>query len=68
MSKIMPKLIIGEHNLVKCDYCGEPTDIEKTMTASNGKTSCYPCLEILEGPTEQCSFECVATGQCDGSC
>ena len=70
MSKIRARKekIIGEHDLVRCDYCGDPVHFEKSMTASNGKTSCYSCLETLEGPTESCSFECVATGQCDGNC
>jgi len=62
------KLKVGDVTLIHCDYCGDPVELYKSMTASNGKTSCYPCLETLEGPTENCSFECIATGNCDQSC
>ena len=70
MSKIRARKekIIGEKDLIFCDYCGDPTPIQKSMTATNGKTACYSCLETLEGPTEACSFECIATGNCDGNC
>jgi hypothetical protein len=71
MSKIRKRkatLKCGDTELIHCDYCGEPVEYLKSMTSTNGKTTCYPCLEILEGPTEFCSFECIATNKCDGSC
>ena len=61
-------LKVGDTELIHCDYCKDPVEYTKSMTASNGKTTCYSCLDTLEGPTEYCSFECIATGKCNGEC
>ena len=72
MSKVRERkrrqLGLSKKDLMVCDYCLDPVEYAKSMIASNGKVACYACLETIEGPTEFCSFECIATGNCDGEC